>query len=99
MTPTIDAVNAKGDKSQWGYTTMFDGKDEKLYGNPATDTGSVRTISDKVNEIVYKKHGNVTQVLSNVLSPDNTKIGVTYFRLDENGKTTNVTFATYEKLP
>ena len=67
MKITIDAVSKEGVKSQWGYNTMFDGKDEPLYGNPATDTGSVRIINDRINEIVYKKGGKVTQVLTNVL--------------------------------
>ena len=99
MKITIDSVDAKGTKSQWWYTTMFDGKDYPLVGNPATDTGAVKVITDRINEIVYKKGGKVTQVLTNVLSPDGTKIGVTYMRMDESGKTTNVTFATYEKMP
>ena len=99
MKITIDAVNAKGEKTQWGYTTMFDGKDEALYGNPATDTGSVRQITDRINEIVYKKNGVVTQILTNVLSPDGDTIGVMYMRMDPTGKrVTNVTFATYERL-
>jgi hypothetical protein len=99
MKITIDAVNREGVKSQWGYNTMFDGKDEPLYGNPATDTGSVRIITDKINEIVYKKNGKVTQVLTNVLSPDNTTLGIIYMRMSPEGKTTGVTFATYEKMP
>jgi hypothetical protein len=99
MKITIDAVNKDGVKSQWGYNTMFDGKDEPLYGNPATDTGSVRIITDKINEIVYKKNGKVTQVLTNVLSPDNTTLGIIYMRMSPEGKTTAVTFATYEKMP
>jgi len=98
MKITIDAVNKDGVKSQWWYTTMFDGKDEVLTGNPGTDTGSVRIITDRINEIVYKKGGKVTQVLTNVLSPDGTSIGVTYMRMNAEGKTTGVTFATYEKL-
>ena len=44
-------MNGQGAKSQWWYTTMFDGKDEKLAGNPGTDSGSVRPLSDRVNEI------------------------------------------------
>ena len=44
MKITIDAVSKDGVKSQWGYTTMFDGKDEKLVGNPGTDSGSVRIV-------------------------------------------------------
>ena len=100
MKITIDAVNAKGEATKWGYNTMFDGKDEPLYGNPGTDTGSVRIITDRINEIVYKKGGVVTQVLTNVLSPDGNTIGVMYMRMDPTGKkTTNVTFATYEKMP
>jgi len=98
MKITIDAVNREGVKSQWWYTTMFDGKDEVLTGNPGTDTGSVRIVTDRINEIIYKKGGKVTQVLTNVLSPDGTTIGVMYMRMSPEGKTSNVTFATYEKL-
>ena len=98
MKITIDAVNREGVKSQWWYTTMFDGKDEVLTGNPGTDTGSVRIVTDRINEIIYKKGGKVTQVLTNVLSPDGTTIGVMYMRMTPEGKTGNVTFATYEKL-
>jgi hypothetical protein len=99
MKITIDAVNKEGVASKWGYNTTFDGKDEPLYGNPGTDTGSVKIITDRINEIVYKKGGKVTQVLTNVLSPDGDTIGVMYMRMDPEGKrTTNVTFATYEKI-
>src|SRR5258708_6173096 len=99
MKITIDAVNKDGVASKWGYDTTFDGKDEPLYGNPGTDTGSVRIVTDRINEIVYKKNGKITQVLTNVLSPDGTTIGVTYMRMNPEGKTTGVTFATYEKMP
>jgi hypothetical protein len=99
MKITIDQVDKNGAKSQWGYTTMFDGKDEKLVGNPGTDSGSVRVVTDRINEIIYKKDGKITQVLTNVLSPDATKIGVMYMRMSPEGKTTGVTFATYEKMP
>src|SRR5919202_472677 len=70
MKITIDAVNRDGAKSQWWYTTHFDGKDEPITGNPGADTGSVRIVTERINEIVYKKNGKVTQVLTNVLSPD-----------------------------
>ena len=99
MKITIDAVNRDGVKSQWWYTTMFDGKDEKLVGNPGTDSGSVRVVTDRINEIIYKKDGKITQVLTNVLSPDHTTIGVMYMRMSPEGKTAGVTFATYEKMP
>ena len=99
MKITIDAVNKDGVASKWGYDTMFDGKDMPLYGNPGTDTGAVRVITDRINEIVYKKNGKVTQILTNVLSPDGDTIGVMYERMDPDGKkTTNVTFATYQRI-
>jgi hypothetical protein len=99
MKITIDAVNKDGAKSQWFYTTMFDGKDEPITGNQGADSGAVRVVSDRINEITYKKDGRVTQVLTNVLSPDGSTIAVTYMRLDAAGKTTGVTFATYERQP
>jgi hypothetical protein len=98
MKITINAVNKDGKASEWGYTTMFDGKDEPLVGNPGTDTGSVKILNDKVNEIVYKKGGRVTNVLTNVLSADGKTIGVLYMRYDAEGHCTNVSAATYEKI-
>lgn len=97
MKITIDAVNREGVKSQWFYTTSFDGKDEPVTGNPGTDTGAVRVITDRINEIVYKKDGKVSQVLTNVLSPDGSTIGIIYMRMNAEGRTIGVTFATYEK--
>ncbi len=99
MKVTIDAVNRDGVKSQWYYTTMFDGKDEPVTGNPGSDTAAVRIVNDRINEIVYKKGGKVTQILTNVLSPDGNTIGIIYMRADAEGRTSSVTFATYEKLP
>jgi hypothetical protein len=98
MKITIDAVNKDGAKSQWFYTTRFDGKDEPITGNPGADTGSVKVINAAINEIIYKKDGKIAQVLTNVLSPDGDSIGIIYMRMDEAGKTSNVTFATYERM-
>ena len=98
MKITIDQVNREGAKSQWSYVTNFDGKDEPITGNPGADRGSVRVINPAVNEIVYKKNGTVTQILTNVLSPDHDTLGIIYMRQDADGKTTNVTFATYQRL-
>jgi hypothetical protein len=98
MKITIDQVNKDGAKSQWFYTTNFDGKDEPVTGNPGTDTGSVRVVTPQINEIIYKKGGRISQVLTNVLSPDGDTIGVMYMRMNAEGKTSNVTFATYERI-
>jgi hypothetical protein len=98
MKITIDAVSKDDVKSQWSYTTNFDGKEEPITGNPGADHGSVRVITPSINEIIYKKNGKVTQILTNVLSPDANTIAVIYMRQDPDGKTSNVTFATYERI-
>ncbi len=97
MKVTVESVNAKGDKTAWWYTTEFDGKDMPVTGQE-NSTSSVRRINDRINEIVNKRDGRVTQILTNILSPDGNTIAVVYMRDDGNGKTTNVTFATYERI-
>jgi hypothetical protein len=98
MKVTVTSVNARGDTSSWWYTTDFDGKDMPVSGSSGTTHTSVRTITDRINEIVNKRDGRVTQVLTNVLSPDGNTIGVIYMRDDGSGKTTAVSFATYERI-
>jgi hypothetical protein len=97
MKVTVDAVNARGEKSRWWYVTEFDGKDMPVTGNASTTHTAVRQISDPINEIINKKDGKVTQVLTNVLSPDGNTIAVMYMRDDGTGRTTSVSFATYER--
>src|SRR6476661_2564592 len=99
MKVTIDAVNARGETSRWWYVTEFDGKDMPVTGNAGTSHTAVRLVNDRINEIINKKDGKVTQVLTNVLSPDGNTIAVMYMRDDGSGRTTNVTFATYERCP
>lgn len=97
MKVTVESVNAKGEKTAWWYTTDFDGKEMPVTGQENATT-SVRTIDDRINEIINKRNGRVSQRLINILSPDNNTIAVVYMRDDGNGKTTNVTFATYERI-
>lgn len=98
MKITIDSVNGKGEKSQWWYTTLFDGSEQPITGNRGADTGAVRAVTDRITEIVYRKDGKVAQVLTNVLSPDGNTIGVMFMRQDADGRTTGVTLATYERI-
>jgi hypothetical protein len=100
MKITINRLNPDGTLTpQWGYTTMFDGKDEPMTGSRARDTASVTRVSDRVNEITYKRDGVITQILTNVIATDGQTIGIIYMNMDAAGKTTRVTFATYEKMP
>lgn len=99
MKVTIQSVNAKGDTTRWWYTTAFDGLDMPVTGNTGQTHAAVKTVSPFVNEIVNKKDGQVTQRLTNVLSPDHNTIAVIYMREDAQGRTTGVTFATYVRMP
>ena len=98
MKVTVEAVNAKGETTKWWYTTEFDGKDMPVTGQAPGQTSAVTTVNDRVNVITNKRDGKTTQVLTNVLSPDGDTIGVIYMRDDGSGKTTGVTFATYERI-
>ena len=98
MKVVIDAVNREGIATRWWYTTTFDGADSPVTGNPAQDSATVTVIDDRVNRIVNKKDGKITQVLTNVLSPDGSTIGIIYMRVDGQGRTTSVSFATYERM-
>jgi hypothetical protein len=85
MKVIIDAVNARGESSRWWYVTELDGKDMPVTGNAGTSHAAVRQINDRINEIINKKDGKVTQVLTNVLSPDGNTIAVMYMRDDGAG--------------
>ena len=98
MKVTVTSVNARGDTTSWWYTTEFDGKDTPVTGSSGTTHTSVRRINDRINEIVNKRDGRVTQVLTNVLSADGNTIAVIYMRDDGSGRTTAVSFATYERV-
>jgi len=99
MKVTIESVSARGDTTRWWYTTNFDGKDMPVTGNAGQTHAAVTAVNAHVNEIVNKRDGRVTQRLTNVLSPDGNTIAVIYMRDDGTGKTTGVTFATYERIP
>lgn len=99
MKVQIESGNTSGDTTRWGYVTEFDGRDMPVTGNPGQTHASVRRVSDAVNEIINSKDGVVTQRLTSVLSPDHNTIAVIYMRDDGQGKTTRVTFATYERMP
>ena len=98
MKVTIESVSAKGDTTRWWYVTDFDGKPSPVSGNPGQTHAAVRRIDAHVNEIINSKDGVVTQRLTNILSPDGNTIAVVYMRDDGQGKTTAVSFATYERM-
>jgi hypothetical protein len=99
MKITINRLNEDGSLTpQWGYTTMFDGKEEPMTGSRQGEMASVRMLSDRTAEITYKRDGTIRQILTNVISTDHQTLGIIYMTMDAQGKTTRVTFATYERM-
>jgi hypothetical protein len=98
MKVTVTSVNARSDTTSWWYLTEFDGRDMPVTGSAGTTHTSVRRLDAWTNEIINKRNGRITQVLTNVLSRDGNTIGVIYMRDDGMGHTTNVSFATYERI-
>ena len=99
MKVTVESITATGARSTWWYTTEFDGKDMPVTGQAPGQTSAVERVNDHINIITNKRDGKVTQVLYNILSKDQNSIGVMYYRDDGSGKTTNITFAMYERIP
>jgi hypothetical protein len=98
MRVTVESKNAQGRETKWTYTTMFDGKDEPVIGQPSADTTSVRKIDARTTEIVNKKAGRVLQIITNVISEDGKTINNTYKNFDAEGKPTRTTTAVYERI-
>ena len=87
MRVTIDAVSASGQASQWRYTTNFDGKEEPMTGTRSSETAAVRMITERIAEIFYRRNGQITQVLTNVLTPDGSTLGIIYVPPSTDGIT------------
>lgn len=97
MSVTVEAVNGKGEKTKWGYVTLFDGQFRPVDGQQNSET-SVEVIDERSTRISNKRNGKVYQVVINTLSADRNTISNEYVRLDENGKVTGVTHATYTRV-
>lgn len=97
MSITVAATNARGQDSEWGYNTMFDGDFREVWGQNGSQT-SVEWVNESTTRISNMRDGRVTQVIINVLSEDGNTIENEYVRMDENGKITGVGHATYRRM-
>ena len=61
-------------------------------------TTAVEVIDDRSTRILNARNGRVYQVIINTLSEDGNTIENEYVRLDEDGKITRVTHATYRRI-
>ena len=96
MRVTVEATSAKGEKRQWGYVTMFDGKYRPMTGDTTTEETAVEVVDTRTNKIMNKT-GDRVNLIINVLSEDGNTIENEYRNVDENGKV-SVTQAVYERI-
>ena len=95
MKVIVDGVNRAGEKSQWSYTTMLDGKDAVVTGDSNRDSAAVTPVDGLTSKIVYKKDGKASQIAMNTVSKDGKTLTVTF--TTPEGEQTAV--AVYEKMP
>lgn len=97
MSIKVEATNARGEDSAWGYNTLFDGELREVWGQENAET-AVEWVDARTTRISNARGGRVTQVIINTLSEDGNTISNEYVRLDENGKITGVSHAVYRRM-
>ena len=97
MKVTVEATNARGEDSAWGYDTLFDGAFRPVWGQENAET-AVEIVDERTTRILNMRNGRVTQVIINTLSEDGNTINNEYVRLDENGSITGVSHAVYRRI-
>ena len=97
MKITVASTNARGQDSEWGYATLFDGEFRPVEGQEGSQT-AVEFVNERTTRISNMRNGRVTQVIINVLSEDGETIENEYIRMDADGKITGVGHATYRRM-
>ena len=92
----LTVSNPSNPKSDWWYTTNFDGVYRPVQGQEGAET-AVEIINDKSIRIYNKRNGVLNQIVINTLSDDNNTISNEYIRLDKEGKIMGVTHVTYNR--
>jgi hypothetical protein len=96
MKATVDLVDGQGNKMHAEATAKFDGKDYPLKGSPMADAVSLKRVSDRETEIVWKKGGQVAMTGKSVISADGKTATVTQTGKDPQGRSIN-NVAIYDK--
>ncbi|MEM7416181.1 MAG: hypothetical protein AAF389_11830 [Gemmatimonadota bacterium] len=97
MSITVRATNARGQESEWGYNTLFDGVFRAVQGQEGSET-AVEWVNERTTRILNARNGEVTQIIINTLSEDGQTIENEYIRMDSDGKPTSVGRATYRRI-
>jgi hypothetical protein len=96
MKATVDLVDGQGNKMHAETTAKFDGNDYPLKGSPMADAVSLKRVSDREMNIVWKKGGQVAMTGKSVISADGQTATVTQLGKDPQGRAIN-NVAIYDK--
>jgi hypothetical protein len=83
---SVDAVNADGSPSKWGFTTQRDGKEVPVTGNPMFDTATSTQSSPTAGATEYKKGDKVVYTTKLALSKDGKTMTLTSTGTDAKGQ-------------
>lgn len=97
MAITVASTNGRGQESEWGYNTLFDGEFRAVWGQEGSET-AVEWVNERTTRILNARNGRVTQIIINTMSEDGQTIENEYIRMDEDGKPTSVSHATYRRI-
>jgi hypothetical protein len=86
---SVDAVAADGTPMKWEYTTMRDGKDAPVTGNPNFDAIAVTQTTPTTGTAAYKKAGTVIMTSKSSLSSDGKTLTLTFTGTDPKGQAVN----------
>ena len=84
----VETVMADG-PLKWGYTTMRDGKDAPVTGNPFFDTAAGTLANPHESTIVYKKAGKTVSTSKVVIAKDGKTMTVTSTGTNAKGEAVN----------
>ncbi len=85
----VDLVGADGAPMKFGYTSLRDGKDVPVTGNPNYDTAAVTQVSPTEGTIVYKKGGKDIATVKTSVSKDGKTMTATTKGTDPKGQAMN----------
>ena len=83
---SVDAVNADGATSKWGFTTLRDGKEVPVTGNPIYDTATTTQDNPNAGTTVYKKGGKTIVTSKLAVSADGKTMTLTSTGTDPTGQ-------------
>jgi hypothetical protein len=86
---SVDGVGADGTPAKWSFTTMRDGKDVPVTGNPAYDTAATTMTSPTAGTTVYKKAGKTVTTSKLSISADGKTMTLNSSGTDPKGQAVN----------